>query len=120
MGDCGESSWKGWCEVTTKQKIKLIEELIAKKKAVDEQYETLARLVGSQLWGAPLGDSTYKAIDFAIDQVAARVGDDWKHIAWYIFDNDCGANRFKASTSGKRARVIDSVAKLVRFIEASK
>jgi hypothetical protein len=80
----------------------------------DSAYDELARIVGcdpeSRLWTAM---ATMQSA--LIDQTERLIGDQYKWLSWYIWENDCGKKGYEAGDANKM-RPIRSSADLARMI----
>jgi len=98
--------------VTTPQKIKLIAELVARKRDIDREMDKLCELVGSNLWTAPLGSSVYKAFELSVDYAERLLGDEQHRLSWWLYENDHGQAGMRINGRG-----CGSVRALVSLIE---
>jgi hypothetical protein len=108
--------------MTSKEKIKLIEDLIARKQKVDVEFEKIFAIFGC-VPESNLHESVYGMFDSYTDTVSAMIGDTHNYLAWYLYENDCGKNKFevvqkKTETKKQKKWIVKDVKTLVQVIES--
>ncbi len=112
--------------MTNTEKIQLIDDVVAAYKNQSEAFDKLRHAVGA----APdslLFDSVWRAFDKYVDAVSKLIGDDFKYLPWFIFDNECGDNAYEVRWTdrdkrGRKRKVTVSVKttrNLLRVIQSS-
>jgi len=97
----------------------LIERLKKITQAADKGYEDLRAVTGADL-ESPLLVTLFRAVEFAREQVAERIGDEWDWLEWHATENDWGAKGLKASPpNGGEPRKIADVDALLDLMKAS-
>lgn len=102
--------------MTRKEKIAVVEKLVAHHKKLDAEFEKLDAVFGKVIIDAPIHEAAYHAISGYIDSVAKLIGDEWTWLYWYIYDNDFGEGGLAVKINGK-ARKCKTVAQLIDCIE---
>jgi len=104
--------------LTTNEKIKLIEDLIELKREADSRISDINNVLNT--YEFPFADTFYKLLDKHVNLVEDLVGDECNWVNWYIWDNSCGFRKQKVTINGKTFTV-DNVKKLVtRVLESKK
>lgn len=78
-----------------KEKLRLIEEVLAHKAKIDKEFDTMYVLFGNA--EGSVFDAVYKAFDSYVDAVSTIIGDWSGRLAWYIWENDMGKKGLKVS-----------------------
>jgi hypothetical protein len=64
---------------------------------------------------SPLAKASWDIFDAYLQSVEKLVGDEYKWIDWYIFENKCGKGKMTVEINGK-SRLVDNIDKLVKII----
>jgi len=94
----------------------LIEDLIKKINKIEKASDNLSKSVGSNP-ESEIFKALYLFVDPMIDYVKKDIGDvdDW--LNWYIWENDCGKSKLKASASkSQKLKPIEDVDDLLELI----
>lgn len=103
--------------MTTKQKIKLVTELVHHHKKLENLSDSISNIFGT--CDGKLYDTVYNMFDAYTDAVSDAIGDDFEYVQWYIFENECG-KRGLICSFGKKDCHIKTVSDLIEFIELTK
>lgn len=99
--------------LTTKEIKELIETVI--------ERHHLLRSITENLFGSKLNDEIWILFEAYCEQVALRIGDRYKWIEWFMYENDFGDCEFEARASDEHTlKKIKTVDDLVRLIEESR
>lgn len=101
--------------MTTKEKIKLISDLVKHYQELNKTFDQLNSLFGANP-ESKVFNAIWGALDSCIDTVELAVGDTFKSVNWYIFENDCGKRGLECKFNKKDYK-IKTVSDLVKFIE---
>ena len=89
----------------------VVETLVSKYKALNKACEAASKS-GTLDPNGPLFEAIWSSFDSMLTLVDS---DGW--IAWYIYDNECGKKKLKASTGKNKPFLkIDTNSKLVNFL----
>ena len=89
----------------------VVETLVSKYKALNKACEAASKS-GTLDPNGPLFEAIWSSFDSMLTLVDS---DGW--IAWYIYDNECGKKKLKASTGKNKPLLkIDTNSKLVNFL----
>ena len=89
----------------------VVEILVSKYKALNKACEAASKS-GTLDPNGPLFEAIWSSFDSMLTLVDS---DGW--IAWYIYDNECGKKKLKASTGKNKPLLkIDTNSKLVNFL----
>ena len=100
------------------ERIKLIEEVIARYKELSNLSDTLNDLFGATA-DCKVLDPVWGAHDSYSEAVSKLIGDDFDWLGWYIYENDCGEKGMAAKASSwKKNRPIKTVKDLEKIISA--
>ena len=91
--------------LTRKQKLYLIDNLIAAHNAIHKQLDILKLSLYPDP-GSPLYTAVFDILNSAIESTSAAIGDTGKWIDWYIHDNDCGKNGYEATYANAEKIVV--------------
>jgi len=84
---------------------RLVEDLLRHKKELDEQWDKFDDLCGLTA-DSKLGNAIWRQFDFLVRCVSDILGDETETVAWFIWDNYCGAKGFEHThPSGKMKKV---------------
>lgn len=98
-------------------KLKLLNQWVEQYKILDESWGVLDKILGTDL-EKPLGKATFVMFDNYTEVLAAVIGANVEDLAWYIYENDCGAKQMKVKNPNwKKARKIKNVKDLLAMIE---
>ena len=90
---------------------RVVETLVSKYKALNKACEAASKS-GTLDPNGPLFEAIWSSFDSMLTLVDS---DGW--IAWYIYDNECGKKKLKASTGKNKPLLkIDTNSKLVNFL----
>jgi len=104
--------------MTKAERIKLLEECLARLRQMDDVNKTLIQLFNGS-FEAPAHACFYDLFIAYSRLVSEKVGDDSDWLGWFIFDNDCGKKALEAKAgSWKKARKIRTVKDLEAIISA--
>jgi hypothetical protein len=105
--------------MTTPDKIKLIESLVASYKEMDAVCDQAKSLMGVGV-DSKLFNPFWKAFDGYVGAVSKLVGDAGaERLCWFIWENGCGEKGMKAGYNEK-LRPVKTVKQLVALIEKGK
>ena len=105
--------------MTKPERIALIEEWLKEFQRVQAACAALEALFGKDPEGR-IQTHLYGLFESYSRLVAIQVGDDWKWLDWFIWDNDCGKKAMEAKAhSWKKARKIRTVKDLEAIISAN-
>lgn len=100
-----------------KEKLRLIEEVLAHKAKIDQAFDAMSVLFGNS--EGSVFDAVYKAFDSYVATVSIVIGDWSDRLAWYIWDNDMGKKRLRVCIGEARRPVeIDSPKILLELIKS--
>ena len=102
--------------LTRKQKLHLIDDLIAAHDAVHAQMDALKPTLDPDP-GSPFYTAVFELLETAIAATAAAIGDTASWIDWYVHDNDCGRRGHEAGYDGQ-LKPIRTAEDLIDLIEA--
>lgn len=103
--------------MTRSEKLALLTDIVKRHDALEAAQKPLREL-GMSL-EAPCMEEPWRVMDFAIGQVAARIGDKGGWCGWFIHENDCGRKGLEAGLVGKE-RPIRTVEDLLWVMEVGK
>jgi len=104
--------------LTKAERIALLEEWLAEYERVASVCEGIEDLFGKH-GESHVQTSFYRLFEKYTQSVSIQVGDDFKWLDWFIWDNDCGKNKMEArASSWKKARKIRTVKDLEAIISA--
>jgi len=102
--------------MTTKQRIKLVEEVVERHDKLDYEWKRLIAVVGNH--DMPLFEESWKVFDAYVAAVEREIGDEFHWLNWFIMDNECGLKGMAATAGyGAPAQPIRTIASLVKLIE---
>lgn len=98
-------------------KLKLLNNWVEQYKILDESWDTLHQLLGTDL-ERPLGKATFVMFDSYTEVLAAAIGANVEDLAWFIYENACGTKEMTAKNPNwKRAKKIKNTKDLLKMIE---
>ena len=103
--------------MTTQEKIKLVNDLVAHYSALTKVFTDLSALTGSQP-EARLNTVVWDSFDGYTKAVSNAIGDHFEYVSWYIWENSCGKRGFEVSWNGGKSKVcVNGVKALLKVIE---
>lgn len=99
------------------EKKRLVQATIDAIHGADTVLSALRTIVGGV--ESPLADAIYALQDAAIESTASAIGDRYKWLDWFIFDNDCGAKGLEASVDDAPASPVRDIDGLLYIVERS-
>lgn len=107
--------------MTREEKIALLENLVARKRAIDSFYSGFHQLFGTGNGFPGAGDGDFNVyLDLFNDYVALvadKIGDTPDGLNWFIYDNDCGSDGKECCIVGGEMKAINSAADYIDFME---
>ncbi|MGB1304036.1 hypothetical protein [Pseudoalteromonas marina] len=101
--------------LTDKQVESRIKKLVIIKNEIDESFDSLADVTGATV-DSPLGEAIYSSLSLHLKTLSELIGDDFEWLAWFVWENDCGASGLEAGETGnlKPVRTAKDLTKLIR------
>lgn len=100
----------------TEEKIKLVEEIVERKKSLDDFFDKFQEVFGdcveSNMW-----KHMWEMFEDYVKLAEKMIGDDFESVGWFIWDNDCGKNEYSCFTSKDVEIIVKTPKDLIRFIE---
>jgi hypothetical protein len=98
----------------TKEKIKIVEELISHYKKLDDNFSSIYTLFGNA--DSKFCNSVWRAFDSYLELVSKVIGDEFGNLGWFIYENKCGKGGLICKCDGEEVN-INSVENLIGWIE---
>jgi hypothetical protein len=103
--------------MTTKEKIKLVSDLVKHYQELNKTFDQLDSLFGGNC-ESKFFSAIWSAFDAYADTVELAIDDSFKSVNWFIYDNDCGKRGLEREFGGKSFK-IKTVNDLIKYIELS-
>ena len=84
-----------------------LNELVSAKHALDEQWDALRALLGMTP-ESPFSEAAWKPFELLVDAVTELLGGS-SAVAWFVWENDCGANGMEHSLPDGSMRAVCAV-----------
>lgn len=82
--------------------------VVAAKKLLDEEWDRLHKLLGCDGESA-FGSAVWEPITLLIEAVEQLLADDQSTVSWFVWDNECGANRLEHSNRDRTMREVVTI-----------
>ena len=106
---------------TRNEMIDAVTRLVDLYKSLDEKFEVLGKVFDAST--GPLFESSFMMFDLASELTGKHYGIPEDEMSWFIYDNECGAEKSKVTTvdsnGDKIEMVIDGVEPFIDFIRLS-
>ena len=87
----------------------IVEKVLARKEGLDVAWLDLQAICGATV-DSRLGSEMWSCFDLMVDLAEKSIGDGSESLRWFIWDNDCGAKKLKASREkGGAMRIIRNI-----------
>jgi len=87
-----------------KDKKRIIESVVEQHKEVESLYDDMEKILGIIPEGR-FSTTMFCLFDKHLDFAAELLGDEEEWLAWYIWDNNCGADKGLVKVNGKEKRI---------------
>lgn len=101
--------------ITTQEKIKKVEDLVAHYKLLNDYWDKLSEVLGADI-ETGLADLNWRIFDKLTDYVSSEIGDEDGWISFFLYENKLGAADLTVKVDGK-SRKLGNVKQLVKLIE---
>lgn len=98
-------------------KLKLLQDWENTYKEISKTFDLFSELTGADA-ESPLFVALFNTHEQYTDVLALAIGANVEDLAWFIYENDCGAKQMAAKNPNwKKAKKIKNVKDLLRMIE---
>lgn len=105
--------------MTTQEKIKLVNELVAHYKKLTKTFDSLDDLMGSSP-DSKIYTVVWAGFEAYTKTVSLAIGDNFDYVSWHIWDNNCGKRGLDVSWDNNTRKVFVKTAKdLIKVIESN-
>jgi hypothetical protein len=101
--------------MNTKEKIKLVSDLVKHYQELNKTFDQLDSLFGGSC-ESKFFSAIWSTFDAYTDTVELAIGDAFKSVSWFIYDNDCGKRGLECKFGGKSFK-IKTVNDLIKYVE---